>query len=326
MRFYQKMKERFNVRADSVVWQDLEALKGSDLKGTGLRYGAFAQTLQKKTSLPIEYILPRIEVHYKDELPASMKSAEERYKQDPATAQRLSEMHWGYYFYLGGGVSTVDNAPSVRERNRASSIMRMRMINDVVDQISGESKSNMELLDFACNWGGMSIDMALRGFARVTAFDFKEENIQRAKALGTYMGATNVEFEMQNVYNLPDRYNDGFDVVYNLGLLYHVTDPVRLAQITYRLTRKIAVFDTLAHKEPFSGYIQAFISDEAIKRPGMGEQQIELHPTYRGLIDIIRFAGFKELVEVAPVIGDDYPDREKDAYYQGLRRTIIAFK
>jgi ubiquinone/menaquinone biosynthesis C-methylase UbiE len=327
MTFEQRLNDAYAVRTDPVVWQNLDVLKGSDLAGMGPRYGAFTQTLNRYLPLPTEFILPRIEIEYRNQLPASMKLAEERYQRDPATAARLAAMHWGYYFSLGGGLSTVDNAPPpARRRNRASSILRMRMINDVIARIVGEQKSGMSLLDFACNWGGMAIDMALRGFGQVTAFDMKEENIARAQALSDYMGVANATFEIQNVYNLPSRYEDGFDVVYNLGLLYHVTDPVRLAQITYRLTRKVAVFDTLAHKEPFSGYIQAFISDEAIKRPGMGEQQIELHPTYRGLIDIIRFAGFKDLVEVAPIIGDNYPAREKEAYYQGLRRTIIAFK
>lgn len=228
---------------------------------------------------------------------------------------------------MGGGLSTVDNPPFVRARNRASSILRMNMINDVVEKISGDDKPGLNILDFTCNWGGMAVDMALHGFSNVTAFDIKKENVERAKSLASYMKATNAVFEEQDVYRLPDRYSNGFDIVYNLGLLYHVTDPFRLAQITYQLTRKFAVFDTLAHKEPFSGYIQAYVSDDAIKRPGMGSQQIELHPTYRGLVDIIHFAGFTKLVEVVPIIGigDNYPEREKDAYFNGLRRTIIAF-
>jgi hypothetical protein len=323
---FDRLSKLFSLNSECTVWQDLPALKGADLKRTGLRYGAFSQRFSEKTGLPTEYVLPRIEVRYRNELPASMKKADERFALDPATARRLSQVHWGYYYYLGGGLSTVDATPGVRERSKAISLLRMQMINDVVEKIVGEEKGRLTLVDFACNWGGMAIDMALRGFARVAAFDFKEENIARATVLAAYMGANNVRFDVANVYKLPDRYHEGFDVVFNLGLLYHVTDPVKLAQITYELTRRIAVFDTIAHKEPFSGYIQGFVSDQGFKRPGMGEQQIELHPTYRGLIDIIHFAGFEDLVEVVPIIDAGYPAREKDTYYQGVRRTIIAFK
>jgi hypothetical protein len=58
----------------------------------------------------------------------------------------------------------------------------------------------------------------------------------------------------------------------------------------------------------------------------MGEQQLELHPTYRGLIDLIHFAGFKNLVEIVPIISDDFPAELNDPYIQGIRRTILAFK
>jgi 2-polyprenyl-3-methyl-5-hydroxy-6-metoxy-1,4-benzoquinol methylase len=315
----------FNTQNEPVVWRDLPTLKTSGLEQSGMRYGAWAKTLRDVVSLPIEYILPRIEVKYDDELPASMRSAEERFLERPERAHELAQMQWGYYFYLGGGLSTMDRSPNVRERNRASSIYRIAAINSILDAIAGSDKSSLSVLDFACNWGGMAVDMALRGFKDVVAFDFKEDNIFRARSLSQYMGA-DVRFSVEDVYHLPREFDSGFDIVLNLGLLYHVTDPVELVKTTYRLTKKIAVFDTLAHKDPFSGYIQAFISDQAIKRSGMGSQQVELHPTYRGLIDLIRFAGFKDLIEIKPVLGENFFEVEKDHYYQGNRRTIIAFK
>jgi SAM-dependent methyltransferase len=234
-------------------------------------------------------------------------------------------MHWGYYFYLGGGLSTVDTAPAhIRSRLRSTSIVRMKAINDVVDKIAGDKKPSMSVLDFASNWGGMAVDMGHRGFARVGGFDFKPGNVERANALSAYMGMKNVEFECANVYNLPRQ--DSFDVVLNLGLLYHVSDPVGLAQITYDLTREFAVFDTLAHKEPFSGYVQGIASEDQLQRPGMGEQRVELHPTYRGLIALILFAGFKKLVEVVVKFSDDIPDRDINPYFTNQRRIILAFK
>lgn len=316
---------RRDIRTDPVTWRGLPALAGTDLTASGQRYGAWAQTLKGVATLPTEFILPRIEVPYRPELPASMLAAEARHDLDPAAADAIAAEQWGYYFYLGGGKSTLDRSPRAREINRASSTLRMQMINEVIEDLVGDRKSGMSVLDFACNWGGMAIDMAHRGFGQVTAFDFKPDNIHRAGMLNDYMG-TGVQLDVADAYDLPEHYAGGFDVVLNLGLLYHVTDPVRLVQLTHALTRHVAVFDTLCHKEPFSGFINAYINDQQIKRSGMGAQQIELHPTYRGLVDLIHFAGFRNLIEVAPVIGAEYPDREKEHYYVGHRRTIIAFK
>lgn len=315
----------FDIQDSPTVWQEMKELNDVSLVESGRRYGAWIHALQRQCKLPTEFVLPQIKVQYKDMLPYSMRQADERYSEAPELAHELSKQNWGYYFYLGNNLSTMDTQPNVRIRNRASSIYRMQAINGVLDNLCGSDKNEMSVLDFACNWGGIAIDMALRGFGSVTAFDIKKENIDRAKKLASYMKA-DVDFNVDDVYSIAERYGNQFDIVLNLGLLYHVTDPVELASVTYQLTRHIAVFDTLAHKEPFSGYIQAYVSETAIKRSGMGTRQIELHPTYRGLIDLIHFVGFKDLVEIVPVLGPEFPEREKDHYFQGHRRTIIAFK
>jgi len=110
-KFNKKIYEQFKVKSDPVVWQGLDLLKGTDLMQSGIRYGAFSQMFQKKSSLPIEYLLPRVEVHYKNSLPKTMESADFRYLDDPVEALRLSQMHWGYYFYLGGGYQRLITLP-----------------------------------------------------------------------------------------------------------------------------------------------------------------------------------------------------------------------
>jgi len=326
MTWQQQLGSSFDVNTNVSAWQDNKVLEGTSLEDSNLRYNEWVSSFKQLQGLPKEYLLPRINVRYEDVLTGPMAEAESCFLENPAEAARLSRMHWGYYFYLGGGLSTVDMSPSLLPRVRAVTLLRMQMINDVIEKIVGADMADSTLLDFACNWGGFAVDMGLRGLKQVTAFDFKAENIAKAAALGAYMGARNTSFEVQNVYDLPDSFDAGFDIVYNLGLLYHVVDPVKLALITYKLTRRVAVFDTVTHREPFSGFISGYVADEHFGRPGMGEYQMELHPTYRALIDLISFAGFTSMVEVVPVFSDAFPDKERDTYFQALRRTIIAFK
>ena len=326
MNMYDSWSATIPLKTNSVIWHQFKNLTETNLELARPQYRAWAQHLRRSGAMPIEFILPRLELACENVLPLSMQAAELRFARNPELGQELSQNNYGYYFYLGGGLSTVDKKPAAKELNRETSIVRIQAINGVVEDIVGANKKSMTVLDFASNWGGMAIDLGMRGFGSVSGFDFKEQNVRRAVRLRDYMGADNVVFKRANVFDLPIEYREGFDVVLNLGLLYHVVDPVRLAQITYQLARKIAVFDTLAHREPFSGYIQGIPTPKGFGRPGMGEQPIELHPTYRGLVDLLKFVGFSKLVEVVPRIGPEFLKRQENRYYNHLRRIIIAFK
>jgi 2-polyprenyl-3-methyl-5-hydroxy-6-metoxy-1,4-benzoquinol methylase len=324
---YEKLTGKFQVNSDIKPWKEAPELLDLSLQNQNAHYRLWMQEVRRAVKLPHEFLLPRIEVNCVNELPASMQTAEERFKQAPEKAREISQLKWGYYYYLGGGLSTLTGEPEVVvKRGRTTSIARMQAINGTVDAIAGEEKTDMSLLDFASNWGGMAIDAGLRGFKTAFGFDFKADNVERATALRDYMQASNVSFDVANVYDLPSSDQQQYDIVYNLGLLYHVTDPVRLAQITYQLTRRMAVFDTLTHREPFAGYIQGFVPDPRFKRSGMGEQTTELHPTYRALIALIKFAGFRDLVEIVPHLSEDFPERDRNAYHNRVRRIILAFK
>ena len=59
----------------------------------------------------------------------------------------------------------------------------------------------------------------------------------------------------------------------------------------------------------------------------MGEQPIELHPTYRGLVDLLKFVGFSELILMRRQIEPEILQTSKEWFIDGhLRRIIIAFK
>ena len=82
----------------------------------------------------------------------------------------------------------------------------------------------------------------------------------------------------------------------NLGVLYHVTDPLRLMQRTYELCERFAIVDTICHEEPFSGFVLFDTKDAS--HPHEGRESWEFHPTYRGAIDALRYAGFREVIEI----------------------------
>src|SRR5437762_350194 len=116
-----------------------------------------------------------------------------------------------------------------------------------------------------------------------------------------------------------------YDIVLCLGVLYHVTKPYELVDLCYRLCTDMAVIDTVTHREPFSGFVlglgQAIPAEHAA-----GAIRTELHPTYRGLIDLMRAVGFREIIEAEGVPDPSWVAWEKEAYANKTRRCLIGLK
>jgi hypothetical protein len=88
---------------------------------------------------------------------------------------------------------------------------------------------------------------------------------------------------------------------------------------TYALCRRFAIIDTLCREEAMSAYV--LLGGKDVSKPTEGREHIEFHPTYRGAIDTIRYAGFSEVLEI---VGTANPPH--DLYEKGSRRCFLAVK
>ena len=215
-------------------------------------------------------------------------------------------------FKLRDAIYTNDNTTG---RNRL--LCRSGLISATVASLLGERLAHSSFLDMGCHSGFFSFDIAARGAARVTGIELRDSNLAQANFLLEFYGLNNVEFRQGNIMSA--EFEQDFTVVYNLGLLYHVTQPIELMQKTYDLCTEMAVIDTVCHREPISAFIAAY--DKDIERDAEGDSSAELHPTYRALIDTMRHVGFKDLIELVPHSG-----QVAGIYATQTRRCIIGFK
>jgi len=116
-----------------------------------------------------------------------------------------------------------------------------------------------------------------------------------------------------------------YDVVLNLGLLYHVTKQYELVKKTFDLTRKIGLIETITHKEPFSGFILGSGANISHGHAA-GEICAELHPTYRALIDMMYMVGFKTVIQIEAEPAPDWHNYRNDVFGQKLRRCLVGIK
>jgi SAM-dependent methyltransferase len=105
---------------------------------------------------------------------------------------------------------------------------RRDMIEGPVRQRLAEVDGAASALDLACNEGYFSHRLLDWGATRVVGIDIREANIRRALLLRDHFGIdpTRLELEVGDVLALDGERLGTFDVVLNLGLIYHVEHPV----------------------------------------------------------------------------------------------------
>jgi SAM-dependent methyltransferase len=305
-----RLRQTFTVEDEPVV-----ALAGTELGATTAqeRYRAFRRS-QLDRDAPIEYLLPRITRAITRRAPAFAPPPGDGEPDLADVVERLGP--WRVPFDLSGGLVTM---PDSMERAVTISriLYRRELIVDTVCELLGDELGDTSFLDIGCNSGFFSLELAARGARRVDGIDLRPENIEQARFLARHYRLDDVHFEVADV----DAMTGGarWDVVLNLGVLYHVVQPLQLLQQTYEQCRRFAVVDTVCHREPVSAFF--LLGDKDVDRPTEGRERYELHPTYRAVIDGLRFAGFAEVIELVGVA-----DPPHDLYHAGQRRCFLALR
>jgi tRNA (mo5U34)-methyltransferase len=107
-----------------------------------------------------------------------------------------------------------------------------------------ENLAGWSVIDIGCNGGFYSFELAKRG-AQVTAIDYDARYLEQAKWAAEQLGlGASVTFEQKQVYDLaadPSKY----DLVWFMGVLYHLRYPLLGLDIVARKTNKLLVLQTM---------------------------------------------------------------------------------
>ena len=100
------------------------------------------------------------------------------------------------------------------------------------------------VLDVGCNAGFYSFELAKRG-AEVTAIDCDPHYLKQARWACQLLGLdSRIRFEQMQVYSVA-RWRNRFDLVWFMGVFYHLRYPALALDILARATRRLMVFQTL---------------------------------------------------------------------------------
>jgi len=107
-----------------------------------------------------------------------------------------------------------------------------------------EDLSGWKILDVGCNAGFYTLELAKRG-AMVTAVDIDEHYLKQADWIRHEFGLENqISLKQLQVYDLA-KHDESYDMVWFMGVFYHLRYPVLALDILSKICKKMMVFQTL---------------------------------------------------------------------------------
>lgn len=236
---------------------------------------------------------------------------------------------WMYRFDLGYGVQTAlhDEYLDVVHRTRWQMILP-----ELKRRFDGRW-SAIRALDSACNEGWFAFEVAKLGAKEIVGFDAREVNIRKAQLVQAQIGAENISFHVDDIFNVsPERYGE-FELVLCLGLMYHLENPMGALRRLRAVTREMLVIDTEVaragstvdiERGPVVGVVTtdelfAVVAEPEFKwNPLNSVTGISFVPNLNALKRMLLHAGFGDVTIVPP------PPGSEERYATGDRVILLA--
>lgn len=230
---------------------------------------------------------------------------------------RYAFWHYGYQFEGGLSFQPHHNNPGLDTDDTNRHLQRFRHFMPYLLQACGGSLKGKRVLDIACNSGFWSVQCALLG-AEVVGFDARAELIGQANLLKSVCGLDRAEFRVLDFWEMsPEALGGTFDVVLNLGFLYHVARHIEALELTKKMAREHILLDTAVH--PSEEHAVHLKWEEAGDIRMAAEDGIVGVPTKPAVDLMLRHLGMKEWFEV-PVRTRDMPVE----YLRGQRASWLV--
>lgn len=225
--------------------------------------------------------------------------------------------HWHYAFEFDGGLSfpARHTRPGSVADDPRRPLQRFKHFMPYLIEAENGSLQGKRVLDIACNSGFWSIECALLG-ADVVGFDARPELIEQANYIKSIVGIDNVAFRVLDFWDMNPRSLDGtFDVVLNLGVLYHLPSPLEALRLTIPMARKNILLDTAVY--PSNEAVVRLSWEEPSDIRSASTSGIVACPSKSGIELMLRHLGVAEWLEIPIRTADmprDYLDRERASW------------
>lgn len=138
-----------------------------------------------------------------------------------------------------------EGGPDIPQAGLANGV-KVRRIMQMTRDLGPKPFSELRILDLGCGEGVYAIEAGLRG-ARVVGIDARSQRLDEGRACAERHGLDNIRFLQQDVRLLTRESHGLFDVVWFLGLLYHLdeTELFPVLENVYEMCAHLLLIDTL---------------------------------------------------------------------------------
>ena len=154
------------------------------------------------------------------------------------------------------------------------------------------------VLELGCLEGGFSVLLGEIA-EQVTAIDSRFQNLDRARWVASKKGLSNIDFRQMNLETAELTQLGHFDTVFNVGLLYHLSEPWNLLKRLALICESMFVWthvaedkDTLSER---NGYYGKIYSEYGHADPLSGMSNKSFWPSTDELIRMLGDCGFAEV-------------------------------
>ena len=211
---------------------------------------------------------------------------------------------WHYAYTFEGGLSfpvrTSHPGPLTGASDRH--LRRYRHFMPYLLQAHKGSLRGKRILDIACNSGFWSVQCALLG-AEVVGFDARPELVDQANLIKSIVGVENVEFRLLDFWDMTaDTLGGQFDIVLNLGILYHLPAPLEALRLTAAMARDSILLDTEIYRSPEAAIQLRW--EEPLSIRSANRSGIVALPSKQALELMLRDLGAQEWFEIPLHLSD----------------------
>jgi SAM-dependent methyltransferase len=213
---------------------------------------------------------------------------------------------WHYAYEFEGGLSfrAHHNQPGLLSDASERPLQRFRHFMPYLVASQNGLLKGKRVLDIACNSGFWSIQCALMG-ADVTGFDGRPELIEQANLIKSITGTDNVEFRVLDFWDMSNEALGGpFDIVLNLGILYHLPKPLEALELTKSMARGHVLLDTGV--SPANGSVIKLSWEEPVDIRAATNAGIVAYPSKDAINLMLKHIRASEWFEI-PLRSEDMP-------------------
>ena len=123
--------------------------------------------------------------------------------------------------------------------------LKVRRIMQIVRDLANKPMEELSILDLACGEGVFAIETALLG-CKVCALDARNQRMEQGANISGRLGLNSLSFVQKDIREVTIESQGEYDVIYLLGILYHldVPDSFNVIKNLYTMCRHLLIIDT----------------------------------------------------------------------------------